>query len=179
MTVCSIVLLYSDQSDGNVITISWPIPFPGQLRCWGSRICRHTVGTDHHAVGTGQTHPGQSVQGNDKPLLYLTLLCRLVMKGVVSTWCLNVFFYFIFFYTGKGVPQFQHRPLNQPSFRRLGNPLPPLWNQRYTCSTSCEGIHADAGGASRMNTLIVWFRSLFLYRLLRRSCCFICCQGQG
>lgn len=38
--------------------------FPGELRRGGSRVRRHAAGTDHHALGAGEAHAGQSLQGN-------------------------------------------------------------------------------------------------------------------
>lgn len=46
---------------------------------------------------------------------------------------------------GEGVSQLQHRPLHQPSFRRVGDPLPPIRNQRYSRSATRQRVHADAG----------------------------------
>lgn len=62
--------------------------FPGQLRCGGSRVCRHTAGTDHHALGAGQAHTGQSVQGND---CFFSSRCS-VGSLRKHSWCLNLFF---------------------------------------------------------------------------------------
>lgn len=54
------------------------------------------------------------------------------------------------FSKGKRVPELQHRPLHQPGFRRVGDPLPPVRNQRHPRSASRQGVHADAGESSRI-----------------------------
>lgn len=53
--------------------------------------------------------------------------------------------FYIFLSSGKRDPKYQHSPLHKPGIRWLGNPLPSLWNQGYTCSTSGQRVHADAG----------------------------------
>lgn len=98
--------------------------FPGQLRCWGSRICRHTAGADHHAFRTWQTHAGQSVQGKDRLVLCLTL-SRLVIKRLFHI-CLNLCFsYFFYFFL----------------LLRKGSPSMPTWSTPSTKhQTSGESV---------------------------------------
>lgn len=55
----------------------------------------------------------------------------------------------VLFFKGKGVAQLQHRPLHQPGVRRVGDPLPPIRNQRHTRSAARQRVHADAGGTNR------------------------------
>lgn len=62
--------------------------FTGQLRCWGSRVCCHTAGTDHHAFRTGQTHIGQSVPSKDKLLFHLIFF--------LCSWRNKLYFIFAF-----------------------------------------------------------------------------------
>lgn len=53
-------------------------------------------------------------------------------------------------FTGKRVPQFQHRPLHQPGVRRVGDPLPPVRDQGHTRPPPGQRVHADAGEPSRV-----------------------------
>lgn len=52
-------------------------------------------------------------------------------------------------FPGTRVPQLQHRPLHQPGVGRVGDPLPPLRDQRHPRASSGQRVHADAGGSGR------------------------------
>lgn len=60
---------------------------PGQLWRGGSGVCRHTAGTDHHALGAGQANAGQSVPGNDG---FFSSRSSVGSRRKKS-WCLNLF----------------------------------------------------------------------------------------
>lgn len=51
--------------------------------------------------------------------------------------------------SGTRVPQRQHRPLHQPGVRRVGDPLPPVRDQRHPRPSSGQRVHADAGEPGR------------------------------
>lgn len=56
----------------------------------------------------------------------------------------------LYAFTGKRVPQFQHRPLHQPGVRRVGDPLPPVRDQGHTRPPPGQRVHADAGEPGRI-----------------------------